>query len=78
MLHPGRIGTVHSHRCVVEGRQQVLADVPHLSGVFFQTHEDKPQVIAVQFHELRFHHLGGLVIARNADEAAFAAHRVHQ
>ena len=78
MLHPSRIGTVHGHGGVVEGRQQILPDVPHLGGVLFEAHKDKPQMVAVQFHELGFHNLGGLIVARDADEAAFAAHSVHQ
>ena len=78
MLYPGSIGTVHGHGGVVEGRQQILPHIPHLSGVLFQAHKDKPQMVAVQFHELGLHHLGGLVIACNADEPALAAHGIHQ
>ena len=78
MLHPGCIGAVHGHGGVVEGRQQILPHIPHLSGVLFQAHKNKTQMVAVQFHELGLHHLSGLVIARNADEPALAAHGIHQ
>ena len=78
MLHSYRIGAVHGHGCIVEGGQQVLADVPHLGGGLLQAHEDEPQMVAVQFHELCLHHLGGLIVPRNADEPALAAYRVHQ
>ena len=62
MLHPGSVGAVHSHGGVVEDSQQVLADVPHLGGVLLQAHEDEPQVVTVQFHELGPHHFGGLIV----------------
>ena len=78
MLHPGGVGAVHGHGSVVEGGQQILPDVPHLSGVLFEAHKDKPQMVAVQFHELGPHHFGGLIVARNADEAALAAHGIYQ
>ena len=78
MLHPGSVRAVHGHRCVVESGQQILPHIPHLSGILFEAHKDEPQVIAVQLHELSFHNLGGLIVARDADEAAFAAHSVHQ
>ena len=42
MLHPGRIRTVHSHGCIVQRSQQILPHIPHLGGVLFQTHQDKP------------------------------------
>ena len=61
MLYPGSVGTVHGHGGVVEGRQQILPDVPHLGGVLFEAYKDKPQMVAVQFHELGFHNLGGLM-----------------
>ena len=60
MLHPGSIGTVHGHGGVVEGRQQILPYIPYLSGVLFQAHEDKPQVIAVQFMSWAFTTSAGL------------------
>src|SRR5699024_10301635 len=78
MLYPSGVGAVHGHGGVVEGRQQVLPDVPHLSGVLFQAHEDEPQMIAVQLHELCLHHLSGLIIPRNTNKFALAAHSVHQ
>ena len=35
-------------------------------------------IVLLPFHHSFIAIIGGLVIARNADEAAFAAHRVHQ
>ena len=78
MLYPRRVVVAHGQRCVVEGRQQILPDVPHLGGVLLQAHKDKPQMVAVQLHELGLYHLSGLVIACNADEPALAAHGIHQ
>src|SRR5699024_11411999 len=43
VLHPCCVVVIHGQRCVVERSQQVLPDVPHLSGVLFQAHEDEPQ-----------------------------------
>src|SRR5699024_11956492 len=77
VLHPCCVVVIHGQRCVVERSQQVLPHIPHKGGVLFEAHKDEPQVIAVQLHELSFHNLGGLIVARAADEAASAAHSVH-
>ena len=69
---------MHGHGCIVESGQQILPDVPHLGSILFKAHEDELQMVAVQFHELGFYNLGGLIVARDADEAAFASHSVHQ
>ena len=78
MLHPGSIGTVHGHGGVVEGRQQILPYIPYLSGVLFQAHEDKPQVIAVQFMSWAFTTSAGLSSPAMRMKPAPAAHRIHQ
>ena len=78
VLHPGRITIVHGHGCIVEWSQQILPHIPHLGGVLFQTHQDKPDMVAVQLHQLAFHHLKGLVIPGNTDHLPMATHGIHQ
>ena len=46
--------------------------------ILFEAHEDKPQMVAVQLHELASNHFGWFVISCNTDYLSPAAHRVHQ
>ena len=63
MLHPRGVVVAHGQRRVIERGQQILPHIPHEGGVLLQAHEDKAQVVAIQFQKAGFHHLGGLIVA---------------
>ena len=71
MLYPGCIVVVHGQWCVIQRSQQVLPHIPNLGGVFLHTHEDKVNMVAVQFHQFAFGHLIGLIVLGNADYRLF-------
>ena len=65
MLHPGRVVVAHGQRRIVKRSQQVLPPIPHEGGVLFEAHENKAQMVAVQFQKAGLDHLGGLIVARD-------------
>ena len=67
MVDFGPVITVHGSRGVIESRQQVRLDIPHLGRVVIQAVEHILHMGEVHFQEAAFYYLTGVVIPGNAD-----------
>ena len=70
--------TVDGSRRIVEGGQQVGADVPHLRRILMQAADYILDVAGVQLQQSAFHNLLWVILASNADHFSGTTYRVYQ
>ena len=63
----GPVIAVHGSRGIIQSRQQVRLDIPHLGRVVIQAVEHILHMGEVHFQEAAFYYLTGVVIPGNAD-----------
>ena len=67
MIDFGPVIAVHGSRGIIQSRQQVRLDIPHLGRVVIQAVEHILHMGEVHFQEAAFYYLTGVVIPGNAD-----------
>ena len=77
MIDFGPVIAVHGRWGVIESRQQVRLDIPHLGRVVIQAVEHILHMGEVHFQEAAFYYLTGVVIPGNAVAASVQPVRPH-